>query len=225
MTLLADLAIIIFLLIFALNGYRRGFLILAGRLLILGASVALSLLLLGPTAKILNDLPFMQPLVNALNEKVIHPLLPVAGTVTDSLLALAIPAPIRELILGRFPDVQSPISEAWPVLSNQLTQYAITVTVFLILLTVISIVLQTVITVISGALDRVPVVGWLNHLTGLVLGLIHGSLIVAIILLTIGLLAPYIPWLAEIQRQSMIFDYIYRQDLIARGFAFIFQQI
>ena len=223
--MLADLAILVFLLIFALNGYRRGLLVLAGRLLILGASLALSLLLLGPTAKVLDYLPFMNPLIQTLNDKIIRPLLPAAGSLTDAVLTLELPEPIKDLLLATFPNPQSPLTEAWPGLSHALAQYVITTAVFILLLTVISIALMTVISVMSDVLDHVPVVGGLNRLSGLLLGLVHGSLIILLVVLVIGLLTPYIPALADLQQGSRIIAAIYEQDLIARALAFFWQAI
>lgn len=223
--MLADLAILVLLLIFALNGYRRGLLVLAGRLLILGASLVLSLLLLGPTAKVLDYLPFMSPLIQTLNDKIIRPLLPAAGNLKDAVLALALPEPIQDLLLATFPNPQSPLTDAWPSLSSTLAQYVITTVVFILLLTVISIVLMTIVSVMSDILDQVPVVGGLNRLSGLLLGLAHGSLIILLVVLVIGLLTPYIPALSDLQQGSQIIAAIYKQDLIARALAYFWQVI
>lgn len=223
--MLTDLIILLVLILFALNGYRRGFLVLAGRLLILGVSIVLSLLLLSPTSGLLNHLPFMRPFVETLNEKIIHPLLPAASSLTDSLLRLSLPVPVQKLILAGFPDPHSPVSDVWPALSSQLAHYTLTLVTFMLLLAVISLVLRTTIAVMSDVLDRVPVAGGLNHVTGLLIGLIHGTLVIFLVVLALGVAAPFFPWLSAALQNSQIILFVYEQNIIERGFAFILKSI
>ncbi|MDD2533354.1 MAG: CvpA family protein [Eubacteriales bacterium] len=223
--MLLDLAILILILIFALNGFRRGFLVLAGRLLILVVSLLLSLLILGPTAKFLAYFPFLNPIVESINDQVIRPLIPAAATLGEAVKRLDLPQSIESLLLAEFPNQNSPLTDLWPQLSSTLGRYVITAVVFFMLLTIISILIGSFVGLMTNVLDHVPVIGGINRISGLLLGLVHGSLIIACVILAIGFLAPFIPILADLKHDSRIVEYVYQQDLIARGIRYFLQTI
>ena len=212
--MLLDLAILLTLALFAINGFRRGFLVLSGRLLILALSFAATLLMLGPSAQLLGKLPFVESLAETVNEKVIRPLMPVAGTLKDAVGKLELPQPVRDLLLAKLPNPDSPLLEAWPQLSGALADFAIRAVTFFVLLLLISLAVRTLVSIMTNILDHVPIVGFLNRLTGLLLGFLHGLLILVICILVAGFLAPYIPKLGAIMRESWIVTTFYRLDLI-----------
>ncbi len=212
--MLLDLAILLILALFAINGFRRGFLVLAGRLLILILSIVVSLLMLGPAARVLNYLPYLDSLAQTINEKVIRPLLPVAGTLKDAVGKLELPQPIQDLLIARFPDPDSPLLDAWPQLSGVLAKFAISAVTFFVLLLLISLAVRTLVSIMTNILDHVPIVGFLNRVTGLVLGALHGLLIVVICVMVAGFLAPYVPKLGSAMRESQIVAAFFRLDLI-----------
>jgi uncharacterized membrane protein required for colicin V production len=213
--MLLDLAILLILCLFAVNGFRRGFLVLVGRLLILILSIVASLLMMGPAAHVLYYLPFLESLAQTLNDRVIKPLLPVAGTLTEAVAKLDLPQPVRDLLIAKFPDPNSAIIEAWPDLSTVLARFAINAITFILLLLIISLTVRTLVSLMTNLLDHVPIVGFLNRLTGFVLGALHGCLVIAVCILMAGFLSPYIPKLGSILRDSEIIAAFYRMDLIA----------
>lgn len=217
--MLIDFAILIVLALFAINGFRRGFLVLAGRLLVLILSIGISVLMLGPTSRILEYLPFLQPFAQEINERVIRPLLPVAGTLSDAISKLDLPNPIQELMLAQFPDKNSPLLEAWPQLSGALAKYAISALTFLALLLLVSVTINMLIALMTDAFDRVPIIGYFNHLIGFILGGLHGLLIISICILVAGFIAPYVPKLGLILQDSQLVAAFFRLDLVAAWIA------
>jgi uncharacterized membrane protein required for colicin V production len=212
--MLLDLAILLILCLFAINGFRRGFLVLVGRLLILILSIIASLLMMGPAAHVLFYLPFLEPLAQTLNDRVIKPLLPVAGTLTDAVAKLDLPQPVRDLLIAKFPNPNRAILEVWPEFSSVLARFAINAITFILLLLVISLTVRTLVSLMTNLLDHVPIVGFLNRLTGFVLGALHGCLVIAVCILIAGFLSPYIPKLGAFLRDSEIISAFYRLDLI-----------
>jgi uncharacterized membrane protein required for colicin V production len=182
------------------------------RLLILAASLVVALLILGPATKVLTYLPFLQKMAEAANEAVIRPLLPLTGSLSEAIQDLALPDLFKSLLLSRFPDPDSPLVALWPQLSSALARFLMTSLTFLVLLGVISLLIHTIVSLLTDVLDRVPIVGGLNHLAGLLVGLVHGMLILMIFLLVGGLLSPYFPQLGALLADSELASAFYRQE-------------
>ena len=212
---MTDLIILVFLLILAINGFHRGFLLMIARLLILAASLVLALLMLGPASRLLTYLPFLQNMAEAVNEAVIRPLLPFTGTLMEAIQDLALPDLFKSLLLSRFPDPGSPLAALWPQLSSALARFMISALTFLVLLGLITLLIRTVVSLLTDVLDRVPIVGGLNHLAGLLVGIVHGLLILMILLLAAGMLSPYFPQLGAILAESELASAFYRQEWTA----------
>jgi len=212
--MLADSIILITLSLFALNGFRRGFLTLAGRLLVLVLSLGIAFLMLGPSALVLDSLPFIDDLAETINEQVILPLMPASASLAEAIAALQLPAPVEHFLLAEFPQSDGPFISAWPQLSATIAHYLVKAVTFIVLLALVSIVIQTLVSLMTTALDHVPVLGGLNRLAGLLVGAVHGALILAIVVFFTSLFAPYFPSLGLILDDSYLIRQFFALDWV-----------
>ncbi len=223
--MLADSIILISLSLFALNGFQRGFLTLAGRILILALSLAIAFLMLGPTALALDSLPFIDDLAESINEQVIFPLLPASASLAEAIDKLQLPGPVERFLLAEFPAADGPFLDAWPQLSSIIAQYLVKAVTFLLLLALVALAIQTMVSLMTTALDHVPVLGGLNRLAGLLLGVLHGAVILALAILFLSLLAPYFPRLGNFIGDSTLIRQFYAINWVDLFLSRFFDQI
>ncbi len=213
--MLADSIILITLGLVALNGFQRGFLTMTGRLMVLLVSLGVSFLMLGPTALALDSLPFINDLAVSINNQIIYPLMPASASVADAIADLQLPAPVEHFLLGEFPQTEGPFIDVWPQLSATIAQYLVKAVTFIILLILVSVVIHTLVSLMTTALDHVPVLGGLNRLAGILAGVLHGALILAIVIFFTSLLAPYFPALGLILDDSWLIRQFYTIDWVS----------
>ncbi len=218
-----DLVIVAAIVITAWISWHRGFFVILGRLLVFVVSLVLTLAALVPMRFLVHWLPFLQTWADRLNEKIVRPLLPVAGTLRDAILSLPLPLALQRILLGQFPDPDSPLVQAWPELADHLFQYALSAALFLLMLLILSLVIRVSMRTITRFLDRLPILGTLNHLGGLLVGLAMAGLVLLVLLLLVGLAAPYLPELLSWLRQSRIFSYLYAVNFLYTFTSLFFQ--
>ncbi|MDD2457057.1 MAG: CvpA family protein [Eubacteriales bacterium] len=223
--MLADSIILITLALFALNGFQRGFLTLAGRLLVLLVSLGVAFLMLGPTALALDSLPFIDDLAESINDQIIYPLMPASASLADAIANLQLPAPVEHFLLAEFPQTEGPFIDVWPQLSATIAQYLVKAVTFIILLILVSVVIQTLVSLMTTALDHVPVLGGLNRLAGLLVGALHGALILALAIFFTSLFTPYFPSLGLLLDDSWLIRQFYAIDWVGLFLARFLEQI
>lgn len=219
-----DLILLAFFLIAALIGWRQGFFIILGRLLVLGVSLGLTFLVLTPLSLLLAWLPFLQGWAAALNEKVVRPLLPVAGSLRDAILSLPLPAVLQQILLSQFPAPDNPLSQLWPDLSQRLFRTALSALVFLMVLVAVSLVIRLAMNALTESLDHLPLLGTVNHLGGLAAGLAYALLLLLIALLLAGLVSPYFPGLVNWLQRSAILRTLYSVNFLYTIMSLFFQK-
>ncbi|NCC75989.1 MAG: hypothetical protein EOM08_06095 [Clostridia bacterium] len=210
--MLADSIILITLALFALNGFHRGFLTLAGRLLVLVLSLGIAFLMLGPSALVLDSFPFIDDLAESVNDQVILPLMPASASLSEAIEALKLPMPVENFLLAEFPQSDGPFNSAWPQLSATIAHYLVKAVTFILLLILVSVVIQTLVSLMTTAFDHVPVLGGLNRLAGLLVGAVHGALILAIVVFFTSLFAPYFPSIGSILADSYLIRQFFAFD-------------
>ena len=223
--MLVDSIILVGLSLFALNGFQRGFLTLTARLLVLVLSLVVTILMLGPTALALDSLPFIDDLAKSINEQVIFPLLPASASLGEAIAELSLPLPVEHFLLAEFPATEGPFLDAWPQLSSIIAQYLIKAVTFLVLLSLISLVIHTLFSLMNTALDHVPVLGGLNRLAGLLMGVLHGALILVITIIFASFLAPYFPALGQYIQDSALVRQFFAFDWVSLFLSRFFDQI
>jgi uncharacterized membrane protein required for colicin V production len=223
--MIIDLVILGFILIMAFSGWRQGFFVILGDLLVMAVSLAATLLVLSPLTKLIAWLPFLQTWSDQLNKRLIYPLLPAAGTLRQAIDSLPLPKVLQQLMLAKFPNPDSRLAQAWPELSSRIFQYALTAVVFVILFILLTLAIRLVMQTITGVLDRIPLLGTLNHLGGLLAGIVQAGLILLVALLILGLVSPYFPNLVQWLQQSSIIRYFYSVNFLYTFMSLFFQKM
>jgi fermentation-respiration switch protein FrsA (DUF1100 family) len=67
---------------------------------------------------------------------------------------------------------------------------------------------------LTPAIDGVPIVGWLNHLGGSVIGLLWGATVVALSIMVLVSLSGAVPSIAEWTKESRIISFLAEKDII-----------
>jgi hypothetical protein len=187
---------------------------MAGRLVILALSLAVTLLLLGPLTGLLAKAPAFAPLAEKLSEKILQPLEQAASSIGTAVDSLKLPAILEELLRGKLPQNGASVAEAHSELSTMLFRFALNAVVFIVLFALFTLLIHLVARSLTRMSDAVPVLGTVNRIGGLTVGLAIGIVEVAILLLLVGLVAPYWPALAGLVAGSRIAGYFYSINIL-----------
>jgi hypothetical protein len=212
--MLADLVLVAILLVNALLGLKRGFFEMIGRLFLLALSLAVTLLLLSPLTGLLAKLPVLEPLATKLGDRIIAPLEKTAASVGEAVASLHLPAFLADLMQSKLPAATTGISGAHSELSAAVFHFALSVAVFVILFILVILLVHLAARALTRVTDAVPVIGTLNRIAGLAVGLVLGLCEAAIILLLVGFAAPCLPQVAAAVAQSRIAGYFYAMNVL-----------
>jgi uncharacterized membrane protein required for colicin V production len=212
--MLADIILVALLLVNALLGLKRGFLIMAGRLALLALSLAITLLLLSPLAGLLAKMPALAPLATRVSQQVITPLEKTAANIGAAVESLNLPPFLEALMKSELPQEGTSVSQANPELKTVLFRFALSIAMFVVIFIVVALLIYLATHALTRVSDTVPVIGTVNRIGGLVVGLAIGLAETAILLLLVGFAAPYLPALAELVAQSRIAGFFYSFNVL-----------
>jgi uncharacterized membrane protein required for colicin V production len=212
--MLADIILVALLLINALLGLKRGFLVMAGRLALLVLSLAITLLLLSPLAGLLAKMPALAPMATKVSEKIIAPLEATAANIGAAVESLHLPPYLEELMKSELPQAGTSVSQANPELKAVLFRFAVSIALFIVLFIIVALLIYIATHALTRVSDTVPVIGTVNRIGGLVVGLAIGLAEAAVLLLLVGFAAPYWPSLAEMVAESRIAGFFYSFNVL-----------
>ncbi len=186
--LILDIAVIVFLLVFVIVGFKKGF--LKGLVGLIGTAVAIVIAILcaAPLAGFLEDTFGMTTAISGNIENALNGVDGFTVPMTDeglsaALANLGIPGFLSDMIIDVVaqlniegdPTVAQVVA---PVIAGFLATAICGVGLFI----VAAIVLNLLAGALSKLFDKIPVIGAINHILGLALGLIKGLIFVYIIL-------------------------------------------
>ncbi|MDD4139906.1 MAG: hypothetical protein GX821_11765 [Clostridiaceae bacterium] len=194
--MLVDLILIALLLLAALWGVKAGLFDMLGRLLILLLSLGLTLLVLGPVTRFLLEIPWLAPLGAWLAHPVVARIEAAALSVEEAITQFALPPLLEALMTSELASGNNEVNAVLPELTATLFRFALTAAIFVILFALISFLIHRLTGLLTRWSDDLPLIGTLNRAAGFLAGAVFGLVIVNILLLLAGLLAPYFPELA-----------------------------
>jgi hypothetical protein len=212
--MLADIVLVAILLVNALLGLKRGFIEMAGRLFLLVLSLAVTLLLLSPLTGLLAKLPVLAPLATQVGDRVIAPLEKTAASIGDAVASLNLPAFLADLMRSKLPSATTSVSGARSEFGAVAFQFILSVIVFILLFALVAFLVHLAAHALTRVTDAIPVIGTLNRIAGLLVGLALGLFEIAILLLLVGLAAPLLPQVAAAVAQSRIAGYFYSVNVL-----------
>lgn len=214
--MVVDLIILVFLIVMILVGWHRGLLVTLAKLVATILSLVLTWLLLDPVINLLESAPFMTPFADQVTRRLVEPLQATSGSIRDAVGTLTLPPILEDLLLAKIPDPDSSVPQSWTDLSGQLFRFTLTAIVFILLFMIISFLIFWISRTLTKTMDKLPLIGFANHLGGLIGGLAFGLLIIHIALLLCGLLAPWLTDLNKWLSGSILVNWFYEVNLLQR---------
>lgn len=215
---MVDLVLAAVLLAGALIGYRRGFLNMLGQLILLLIPLAAAFLMLDPTSAWLTQLPFLASWRERLAEPVLAPLAASLISAQEAIEFFLLPPLLAVWMSIRLPDAATDLDRVMPDMSDALFHLLISGISFLLLFIFISLAVRIAASYLTRFSDGVPVLGKVNRLGGLAVGLLTSGVILAILFLLAGVAAPWFPELASLINQSRVAGYFYSVNFLADFF-------
>ncbi len=188
MSYILDLILVALLVIFAIVGYRRGFvasILKSGRFFL---AVILTIALTNPVATLLNDNFINPPIYDAVSGKLTDVADSVKGNASD--FYEEIPAILQGQLDDKMSESEGDIDEAVEEWSQEISgkiSWAVSKIIAVILLFVALMLLLSILVKILSAIVRATPLGGVDRILGLVLGLAVG---VAMMLLVSRFVAP-----------------------------------
>ena len=213
--MLADLGLLLILLLAALLGLKLGFFDMLGRLLMLLLSLGLTMLLLGPVTGFLSRVPWLEPLGSWLTNPLIQTLENAALTVEEAVDRFALPPLLEALMNAQAENGSAAAGSELSGLTVALFRFALMAAVFVILFAIISFIVHKLTRLLTRWSDALPLIGTINRLGGLVAGAVFGQVVINILLLFSGFLAPYFPALVREIEQSSLARPLYLFNFLA----------
>ena len=214
--MIIDLIILIFLIVMILVGWHRGLLLTLANLAATVFSLVLTWLLLDPVINLLESAPFMTPFADQITRRLVEPLQATSGSIRAAVGTLTLPPVLENLLLTKIPNPDSSVPQSWTDLSGQLFRFTLTAIVFILLFLAISFLIFWVSRALTKTMDKIPLIGFANHLGGLIGGLAFGLVIVHVLLLLCGLLAPWLTDLNKWLSGSILVNWFYEVNLLQR---------
>lgn len=216
--LILDIAVVLFLLIFAIVGFKKGF--LKGLVGLVGTVVAfiIAILCAAPLAEFVeNNFGMTTGIANSI-ESALNGVEGFNVPLTDEGLStalsnLGLPGFLSDMIIS----VVSQLSiEGDPtiaqVVAPVIAGFLATAICGVILFIVSAILLNLFAGLLSKVFDKIPVIGAINHILGLALGLVKGLIFVYIILGVLSLIP--VQGLQDVLAQTTVINWLYEMNLI-----------
>jgi hypothetical protein len=212
--MVADLILLALLLLNALLGLKRGFFEMAGRLILLALSIAVTLLLLSPLTSLLAKSTLLAPWADKVSQHILQPLEQAATGIGTAIAGLNLPPFLAALMQSELPAAGGSVAQAHQAFSAVLFHFALNAVGFILIFILVALVIHFAARALTRTTDSVPVIGAVNHLGGLVVGLVYGLAEIAILLLLVGFSAPYLPDVAKLVADSRIAGYFYSINIL-----------
>lgn len=224
--MIADLALVIALAASAWMGWIQGSIRMIVRLAVFLATTFLALLLAGPIAGLAARSPTLQDVTAGWLAPALDRSQSALQTVREAIDRLLLPPILDRLLesnIGKtgaaLPD--SVLAQSREAMLAGMARFVLTALVIVLLFVIGSFLLRRLAGTLTRRLDQTPILGTVNRLAGLVLGLVYGLCAVSLALLLIALLAPLMPRVVQGIQDSRLVRPLYGQN----GFALILSAI
>lgn len=192
-------------------GYRRGLLLSAVSFLSSLISIGIAFLFVRPLSLFLSSQGLFSSTMQNVSDRIYEAERTSAVTIAPVLEEIGIPESWTRVILqtqtGSEADVVDYTAHAVWMLASAALALAI---IYLF----VRIILGFAARLLTPAIDGVPIVGWLNHLGGSVIGLLWGATVVALSIMVLVSLSGAVPSIAEWTKESRIISFLAEKDII-----------
>ncbi len=192
-------------------GYRRGLLLSAVSFLSSLISIGIAFLFVRPLSLFLSSQGLFSSTMQNVSDRIYEAGRTSAVTIAPVLEEIGIPESWTRVILqtqtGSEADVVDYTAHAVWMLASAALALAI---IYLF----VRIILGFAARLLTPAIDGVPIVGWLNHLGGSVIGLLWGATVVALSIMVLVSLSGAVPSIAEWTKESRIISFLAEKDII-----------
>lgn len=209
MNFIYDLIVVLVFAGFLAAGYRKGLLRtlleLAGTLI----SIVIAYLLVKPFTSWLSGRGFLKGTTDSISSNVGEQTI-FAGDQLISPLTNFMPEKWARNIVLQSDSAQESLSTQVAEATARLFLGAVT---FLILFLTLRAVFVGLVRMVTRILDHIPLLGWVNHLGGLLLGAVFGIIVIVLITMILTALAVNSETLHSVLSSSMILDFLSDKDI------------
>ncbi|NLZ99803.1 MAG: hypothetical protein GX924_02025 [Clostridiaceae bacterium] len=206
-----DIIMVAIIVLMTIAGYRRGLLLSAVSFLSSLISIGIAFLFVRPLSLFLSSQGLFSSTMQNVSDRIYEAGRTSAVTIAPVLEEIGIPESWTRVILqtqtGSEADVVDYTAHAVWMLASAALALAI---IYLF----VRIILGFAARLLTPAIDGVPIVGWLNHLGGSVIGLLWGATVVALSIMVLVSLSGAVPSIAEWTKDSRIISLLAEKDII-----------
>jgi len=206
-----DIIMVAIIVLMTIAGYRRGLLLSAVSFLSSLISIGIAFLFVRPLSLFLSSQGLFSSTMQNVSDRIYEAERTSAVTIAPVLEEIGIPESWTRVILqtqtGSEADVVDYTAHAVWMLASAALALAI---IYLF----VRIILGFAARLLTPAIDGVPIVGWLNHLGGSVIGLLWGATVVALSIMVLVSLSGAVPSIAEWTKESRIISFLAEKDII-----------
>ena len=200
-----DIIMVAIIVLMTIAGYRRGLLLSAVSFLSSLISIGIAFLFVRPLSLFLSSQGLFSSTMQNVSDRIYEAERTSAVTIAPVLEEIGIPESWTRVILqtqtGSEADVVDYTAHAVWMLASAALALAI---IYLF----VRIILGFAARLLTPAIDGVPIVGWLNHLGGSVIGLLWGATVVALSIMVLVSLSGAVPSIAEWTKESRIISFL-----------------
>ncbi len=210
-----DVILVIIFLIICYLSYKRGF--VATFLTIVSGIFSLIVVyaLASPVAGWLKDSGLFDGFTNSVRDSVAGKLGETGGSIVGALTGIGLPGPWSDRIAAE--SAASSLSAATYV-AERLTELLAGVLAIVLLFVFLQIVVRFFLKRIAKGINKIPIVGTVNRISGLLLGGLWGLLLIYLVSLLISALSPAVPLFGEWMNQSSVLKYMAQTPLFMRAY-------
>ena len=206
-----DIIMVAIIVLMTIAGYRRGLLLSAVSFLSSLISIGIAFLFVRPLSLFLSSQGLFSSTMQNVSDRIYEAGRTSAVTIAPVLEEIGIPESWTRVILqtqtGSEADVVDYTAHAVWMLASAALALAI---IYLF----VRIILGFAARLLTPAIDGVPIVGWLNHLGGSVIGLLWGATVFALSIMVLVSLSGAVPSIAEWTKDSRIISLLAEKDII-----------
>lgn len=216
--MIMDIIIGLLALIGAFSGYRKGLVNMLGRLVLILLSLALTLLMLSPFVSWLVQRPLLQPLEERISAPILEPLQETTEGWSEAVLELDLPPALQSLLAQQVPDDETPFAQAYPAFSASIFRFALTAGLFVLVFALIAIGVRLITRSLTRLSDRLILIGWVNRLAGLIVGLVFAAVQILILVFILTYLSMHLDWARDLLTNSRLINWFHASPLFERFF-------
>ncbi|NMA17724.1 MAG: CvpA family protein [Clostridiaceae bacterium] len=206
-----DIFIVAIIVLMTIFGYRRGLLLSAVSFLSSLISIGIAFLFVRPLSLFLTSQGLFSSTMQNVTNRIYETGRASAVTIGPVLEEIGIPESWTRTILqtqtGSKVDVVDYTAHALWMLASAALALAI---IYLF----VRIILGFAARLLTPAIDGVPIVGWLNHLGGSIIGMLWGATVIALSIMVLVSLSGALPSIAEWTQDSKIISFLTEKDII-----------